>query len=91
MSFADPEGLLAEIDKVRDEIERRTNTIDKIYCDFDEGAIDQDVRAQRLSDERAEIHVLALRMTSAFGELSDYLTFGGTLPDEWREARLPSF
>ena len=91
MSFADPDGLLSEIDKARDEIERRTNTIDRIYRDFDEGAIDQDVRAQRLNDERAKIHVLALRMASAFGELSDYLAFGGVLPDEWCEARRSSF
>lgn len=87
----DPDEILSRINALREGIRIGTVRCDSIFEQRDRGDLSYEASEKALSNERTLIHELAIALSAAIDELGTYLEFGGTLPDEWREARLPSF
>lgn len=87
----DPDDTLSRINGLREGIRVGTVRCHSIFELRDRGELTYEGAEKALSVERALIHEMAIELSAVIDDLSDYLEFGGTLPDKWREARLPSF
>ena len=87
----DPDDILSRINALREGIRIGTVRCHSIFEQRDRGDLSYEASEKALSIERALIHELAIELAAAFGDLSDWLEFGGMVPEQWREARLPSF
>lgn len=87
----DPDDTLSRINALREGIRIATVRCHSIFELRDRGDLSYEGSEKALSVERAQIHELAIELSAVIDDLSNYLEDGGTLPDQWREARLPSF
>lgn len=87
----DPDDALSRINALREGIRIGTVRCHGIFEQRDRGDLSYEASEKALSIERALIHELAIELSAVLADLSDYLEDGGTLPDQWRDARRPSF